>query len=92
MAYDQLQDTSSEPLTDPNDSPRPSVDVSDHDTPMIRDPYPLPEFVPSPDPDFVWGALDGRSFAASIKTCYNELVHLKRNLFKVPVGTCCLLL
>ena len=39
-----------------------------------------------PDPDFVWHELAGASFLPVIKACYGQVVHWRRNLFRVPVG------
>ena len=46
----------------------------------------LPCFQLSSAPNFRWGEKDGESFSHSINQCYNEIVHWKRNLFKVPSG------
>ena len=67
-------DHSDEPLSD-NDTHGPSplvlVDAPhlDLDTQTWHNFCPLPTFVPSPRPDFVWGALNGQSFSTSIKSC-----------------------
>ena len=47
---------------------------------------PLPEFEPLAEPSFTWGVLDGYAFSDVTKSCYDEIVHWKRNLFKVPSG------
>ena len=47
---------------------------------------PLPEYTVMPDPLFVWGDLDGPTFSLQIRSCYAEVVHWKRNLFKIPSG------
>jgi len=46
----------------------------------------LPLFVPMQSPTFRWGAIEGGAFARAIQNCYEEIVHWKRNLFKVPSG------
>ena len=35
---------------------------------------------------FLWDAIEGESFIQAIKKCYEEIVHWKKNLFKVPSG------
>lgn len=47
----------------------------------------LPTFTPVPEPDFRWGEVkEGRSFACALNRIYDEIVQLKRNLFKVSSG------
>ena len=46
----------------------------------------LPEFTPLAEPNFTWGCNDGRTFCESINAAYNEAVHWRRNIFKVPSG------
>ena len=38
------------------------------------------------DPVFVWGSLDGPTCITCICTCYDEAVHWKPNLFRLPTG------
>ena len=47
---------------------------------------PLPVYSPINEPTFAWGNIDGDTFSHSITCCYAEVVHWKRNLFKVPSG------
>ena len=47
---------------------------------------PLPSFVPAQIPNFRWGEIDGTTMQGVINESYNEIVHWKRNLFKVPSG------
>ena len=47
---------------------------------------PLPPFNRIQDPNFQWRSLDGETFAHSISCCYPEIVHWKKNLFKIPSG------
>ena len=44
----------------------------------------LPPFTPIQLPNFVWGSTDGEAFSKSISLTYEEIVHWRRNLFKVP--------
>jgi hypothetical protein len=53
------------------------------DQPTISE---LPLFEPAQNPNFRWGDKDGETFAHSIDLCYKEIVHWRRNLFKVPSG------
>ena len=46
----------------------------------------LPLFVPMQSPTFRWGEIEGGAFARATQNCYEEIVHWKRNLFKVPSG------
>ena len=46
----------------------------------------LPAYKACADPYFTWGSLDGKTFTETISTVYSEVVHWRRNLFKVPSG------
>lgn len=47
----------------------------------------LPEFSKLPDPqNFFWGTRDGPSFTQDINDAYDEIVHWRRNIFKIPSG------
>uniref|UniRef100_A0A1X7VA35 Uncharacterized protein n=1 Tax=Amphimedon queenslandica TaxID=400682 RepID=A0A1X7VA35_AMPQE len=46
----------------------------------------LPNFTPMSDATFLWGTTDSAKFVNDITSCYNEVVHWKRNIFKVPYG------
>ena len=46
----------------------------------------LPTFISVSNADFVWGDLEGKAFITSIDCAYEEIVHWKKNLFKVPSG------
>ena len=47
---------------------------------------PLPSFNPSSVPSFNWGVSVVPSFSKIILSCYSEIVHWCRNIFKVPSG------
>lgn len=49
----------------------------------VRD---LPQFSELASPTFRWGDVDGETFAHSVECCYEETVHWRRNLFKIPSG------
>ena len=46
----------------------------------------LPEYVHASAPNFRWGDIEGEELCNRIDRCYEEIVHWKRNLFKVPSG------
>ena len=46
----------------------------------------LPPFTQIPNPKFRWRAKDGEIFTSSITIAYEEIVHWRRNIFKVPCG------
>ena len=48
----------------------------------------MPPFVAacSPGPAYVWGSLDGPAMCERVIASYNEVVHRKRNIFKIPSG------
>ena len=46
----------------------------------------LPDFHPASNPTFVWGSIDSASFTRVLDSAYNEAVHWKNNLFKIPQG------
>ena len=48
--------------------------------------YSLPSFLQVNEPNFMWESRDGSSFAHAVMCCYAEVIHWKRNLFKVPSG------
>ena len=54
----------------------------DTETPIV----PLPPFPSSSEPIFSWGDVDGETFRCALNGTYDEIVHWKRNLFKVPSG------
>ena len=45
----------------------------------------LPDYTPMADPSFVWGSFNGPSFSL-IRSCYDEVVHRRKNIFKIPSG------
>ena len=47
---------------------------------------PLPPFSKSPEIPFCWGEVDGVSFSTDLNKIYDEIVHWKKNVFKVPSG------
>ena len=46
----------------------------------------LPSFIPMADPIFSWGSVDSESFSHSLNAAYAEIVHWRKNSFKVPFG------
>ena len=47
---------------------------------------PLPPFHLMSAPSFAWGEMDGESFFHSITCCYDEVIHWKKSLFRLPSG------
>ena len=47
---------------------------------------PLPPYSTSSEPTSSWGDVDGETFRCALNGTYDEIVHWKRNLFKVPSG------
>ena len=51
------------------------------------DPSPaLPAFECLPQPNFVWGEVEGGKFSTVINEAYEDITDWRRNLFKVPSG------
>ena len=46
----------------------------------------LPPYEEAAAPNFQRGEIDAETFSHSIECCYAEVVHWKRNLFKIPSG------
>ena len=48
----------------------------------------LPPYAPacSPDSAYLWGNLDGPTMCDKVIACYNEVIHWKRNVFRIPSG------
>ena len=44
----------------------------------------LADFCPMAEPIFMWNDVDGVSFSSPVKSCYDVVVHWRRNVFKVP--------
>lgn len=53
------------------------------DAPVIST---LPSFTSAQLPNFNWGEVDGPTIVDIFDQCYDEIVHWKRNIFKVPSG------
>ena len=83
------QYTMTVPLPTPPHHKVPSMElvIGISDLHRCVDDYPLPPFSHVHEPTFTWGNQDGSSFADSVTCCYAEVVHWKRDLFKVPPGT-----
>ena len=62
-------------------------DRSPNETPRCHtEPPALPTFEMLGPPNFIWGELDGTTFTRLIDKAYNEIIHWRRNLFKIPHG------
>ena len=53
------------------------------DRAMVRD---FPQFAKMASPTYKCGEVDGETFAHSVECCYEEIVHWRRFLFKIPSG------
>ncbi len=79
-----------QPLADP--APQPQQEVPQQNVPqqtVENNPdhrHPLPNYTATPIPNFCWGDMDRNQFTCMVDQCYNQIVHWKRNLFKVPSG------
>ena len=40
------------------------------------------------EPNFLWGDVTGEFFAHSVTCCYDEVVHWRKALFKIPLAKC----
>ena len=47
-----------------------------------------PHYSPQSDPIFSWGRYDGATFCEIVNAAYDEAVHWRRNIFKIPSGKC----
>ena len=54
--------------------------------PPINDAPALPVFNPMSEPNFTWGERDSESFCKELQTTYDEVVHWRKNCFKIPWG------
>ena len=48
----------------------------------------LPSFNMMCDSNFIWGDVAGESFVHSVTCCYDEVVHWRKVLFKIPQAKC----
>ena len=46
----------------------------------------FPDFIPCVEPNFMWGSHDGGSSSRVLNSVFKEVIHWKRNLFKIPLG------
>ena len=69
-------------------SPTTSCSSLSLDTSHVAPEVPLlPTFPTSAPPSFGWGNLDGEDCCKIIDDCYNEVIHWRHNLFRVPSGS-----
>ena len=66
-------------LSEPDPEVPPEHDPRSH-------PQDLPTFEKIGPPNYQWGNVDGETITQRINQAYNEIVHWRRNLFKVPSG------
>lgn len=48
--------------------------------------YNRPAFSVVQEPNFMWVGVDGVSFTGAVDSAYTEVIHWRRNEFKVPSG------
>ena len=46
----------------------------------------LPDYPPVMPPSFTWGSVSGTDFSRLLDSIYNEVIHWRRNCFRVPFG------
>ena len=51
------------------------------------EPLSLPPLTPMADPTFYWGEYEAPHFIDMLNTTYDEAIHWRLNLFKIPYGT-----
>ena len=40
------------------------------------------------DPNFIWGDVNSESFVHGVTCCYDEIIHWRKVLFKIPQSKC----
>ena len=63
-----------------------SATFSNSCPPAINNTLALPAFTPMTEPNFTWGERDSESFCKELQTVYDEVVHWRKNCFKIPLG------
>ena len=81
LSPSSLSLSSSSPSSPSPSSPLLTTRVDSHETL-----YSLPDYPPLLNLNFMWGNLDGISFTNAIHNAHKEVVHWRRNIFKVPSG------
>lgn len=79
--------TSTQPSMVPTSPQPPNPLIGPNTQEDTSPPLQLPGFSPTIAGTFTWGSYDAPTFINSLKAAYNEVVHWKPNLFKVPYGT-----
>ena len=46
----------------------------------------ITDFSPMAEPNFLWNDIDGEFFSSLVRSCYDEVIHWRNNVFKVPFG------
>ena len=66
--------------------------VSDFNVGVADDPSSpwihFPSFDVMCTPNFIWGDVPGETFTHSVTCCYDEVVHWRKSLFKIPLAKC----
>ena len=63
-------------------APGSNIPIPALDEPLVV----LPSFTSVAEPTFSWGQVDADSFSHSLDASYAEIVHWRKNCFKVPAG------
>ena len=62
------------------------IDTATDDIPSSSEVRPLPPFDLMSVPSFVWGEVDGDTLFHSVTCCYDEVIHWRKILFRLPSG------
>ena len=73
--------------SDPGSDPVTRISISsDHVSSQLSSVPNLPQFTVLEAPSFFWGNHTGRECCLALSECYDEAIHWRHNLFKVPSG------
>ena len=73
--------------SDPGSDPVTRISISsDHVSSQLSSVPNLPQFTVLEAPSFFWGNHTGRECFLALSECYDEAIHWRHNLFKVPSG------
>ena len=71
----------------PTSAPCDNDGVTSPTRPNQQSPGPvLPPYEPMAEPNFVWGNTDSLTFCKLTAEVYEEIIHWKKNCFKIPLG------
>ena len=82
------QNTQATPNSHANSSHQPQHPPSSSSNHLATvEPLSLPPFTPMADPTFYWGEYEAPHFIDMLNATYDEAIHWRLNLFKIPYGT-----